>query len=117
MNLEQILKLGEIGFTKEEILKMAMANQEPDKEPEKEPEQEPEKEPEKDPEQESEQPEPDNESLSTGINALLQDMHKTLKGIQDANIKRSRMPEVETKKPEDILAEVIFPTYKKEGKE
>lgn len=105
MNLEQILKLGEMGFTKEEILKMAMGTQEPEKEPEQEP-QEPEP-----------QPEPQNESLSTGINALLQDMHETLKGIQNANIQNSRMPEVETKKPEDILAEVIFPTYKKEGKE
>lgn len=104
MNLEQILKLGEMGFTKEEILKMAMGTTE--KEPEKEPEQEPEQE---------QEPQPQNESLSTGINALLQDMHDTLKGIQNANIQNSRMPEVETKKPEDILAEVIYPTYKKEG--
>lgn len=103
MNLEQILKLGEMGFTKEEILKIAMGTPEPEKEPEQEP-QEPEP-----------QPEPQNESLSTGINALLQDMHETLKGIQNANIQNSRMPEVETKKPEDILAEVIYPTYKKEG--
>ena len=104
MNLEQILKLGEMGFTKEEILKMAMGTTEkvPEQEPEKEPEQEPE-------------PQMQNESLSTGINALLQDMHETLKGIQNANIQNSRMPEVETKKPEDILAEVIYPTYKKEG--
>lgn len=105
MNLEQILKLGEMGFTKEEILKMAMAT-----EPDKQPEQEPEKEQEQEPEQQ-----PQNESLSTGINALLQDMHETLKGIQNANIQNSRMPEVEAKKPEDILAEVIYPTYKKEG--
>ena len=100
MNIQEILELGKMGFTKEEILAMQGIGSEPEPQPEPQPEPE---------------PQPINESLSTGINALLEDMHQTLKGMQAANIKNSRMPEVEVKKPEDILAEVIFPSYKKEG--
>lgn len=111
MELKDLLKLGEMGFTKEDIMKMVAGN-----EPEKEPSQEPQNEPVTDDIPENEEtPSNEEKSLSTGINALLEDMHKTLKGIQDANIQNSRMPEVKVKKPEDILADVIFPTFKKEG--
>lgn len=110
MTLEQILKLGEMGFSKDEILKMKGISDDVNQDPEPEPQPEPQPEPES-------QPQPQNESLSMGINALLEDMHKTLKGMQEANINASNMPEVVKKAPEDILAEVIFPTFnkKKEG--
>lgn len=110
MTINEILELGKMGYTKEEILAMQGIGSEP--EPQSEPEQQPEPQPEPEPQP---QPQPINESLSTGINALLEDMHQTLKGMQAANIKNSRMPEVEAKKPEDILAEVIYPSFKKEG--
>ena len=83
------------GFTKDDLIQMGVIEI---KTPEPTPE-----------------PTPELDTLSAGINELLAEMHSTLKSMQAANIQGSRMPEESREKPEDILASLIYPSFKKEN--
>ena len=120
MTVEEILKLGAMGYTKDDI--EAMDKTEPEKaEPEKaEPEKkEPEKkEPEKkEPEKkEPKKAEPAEDPTKDLLKFMAGEFEKLQKSIQDANILGSDIEQHKEKTAEDVLAELIAPPKKKGGK-
>lgn len=110
MTVEEILKLGAMGYTKEDI--EAMDKTEPEKEePEKK---EPEKEePEK---AEPENKEPAEDPTKDLLKFMAGEFEKLQKSIQDANILGSDIEQHKEKTAEDVLAELIAPPKKKGGK-
>lgn len=112
MTIEEILKLGAMGYTKEDIEAMSK-----DPEPAKDPEPSKDPEPAKDPET---KPEPEKEPAEDPTKDLLKFMagefEKLQKSIQDANILGSNIDTPKEKSAEDILAELIAPPKKKGGK-
>lgn len=114
MTVDEILKLGAMGYTKDDIEAMS-AEEKPEPE-KKEPEQkEPEKkEPEKkEPEQKSE-PAPD--PTKDLLKFMAGEFEKLNKSIQDANILGSNIEIPKEKTAEDVLAELIAPPKHKGGK-
>ena len=118
MTVDEILKLGAMGYTKDDIEAMS-ADQKPEpekKEPEpekKEPEQK-KKEPEqKEPEQKTE-PAPD--PTKDLLKFMAGEFEKLNKSIQDANILGSNIEIPKEKTAEDVLAELIAPPKHKGGK-
>lgn len=114
MTVDEILKLGAMGYTKDDIEAMsADQKQEPEK---KEPEQ---KEPEKK-EPEKKEPEEKTEPAQDPTKDLLKFMagefEKLNKSIQDANILGSNIERTKEKTAEDVLAELIAPPKHKGGK-
>lgn len=106
MTIEEILKLGAMGFTKEDIEKMDAPQQEPETDPE------PEKaapEPEKKEEPAKAEPEQDILKFIAG------EFEKLNKSIQLANINGSNIDKPNAKTAEDVLAELLAPP-KKGGK-
>ena len=110
MTIEEILKLGAMGYTKDDI--EAMDKTEPEKEePEKK---EPEKEePEK---KEPEKEEPAEDPTKDLLKFMAGEFEKLQKSIQDANILGSDIEQHKEKTAEDVLAELIAPPKKKGGK-
>lgn len=93
MNYNEIIKLLDAGYTREEILQMDA------KEPEPAPEPEPEPEPAPDP----------TADIMTEVKEMFAEMRKELTAM---NIMNSRLQDDHTE-PEDILANIINPTTKK----
>ena len=105
MTVEEILKLGAMGYTKEDI--EAMDKTEPEKaEPEK-------AEPEK---KEPEKAEPVEDPTKDLLKFMAGEFEKLQKSIQDANILGSNIEQHKEKTAEDVLAELIAPPKKKGGK-
>ena len=105
MTIEEILKLGAMGYTKEDI--EAMDKTEPEKEePEKE---EPEK-------KEPEKAEPAEDPTKDLLKFMAGEFEKLQKSIQDANILGSNIEQHKEKTAEDVLTELIAPPKKKGGK-
>lgn len=105
MTVEEILKLGAMGYTKEDI--EAMDKTEPEKaEPEK-------AEPEK---KEPEKAEPAEDPTKDLLKFMAGEFEKLQKSIQDANILGSNIEQHKEKTAEDVLAELIAPPKKKGGK-
>lgn len=110
MTIEEILKLGSMGYTKDDIESMTSDPEETETEVEI-----------TEPEHKSE-PEPESvkqkEEAGAGdlLQTLLNKFDELNKNIQKANIINSNNPEQSNKTPEDILAEVIAPPVKKGGK-
>lgn len=104
MKYEEIIKLLDAGYTREEIIEMG-------KEPE-------EKKPE-DPKPKDPKPEEKHDDDSSEMNNLVEEMRKAFaelkKEITAFNIMASRQPEIEEKSSEDIIANIINPTRKKKG--
>lgn len=104
MTIEEILKLGEMGYTKDEIEAMGTekaAEPEPAAEPEKqkEPEQVKEPEPVKAPEQDI-------------LKFIAGEFEKLNKSIQLANINNSNINQPKEKTAEEVLADLIAPPLK-----
>ena len=97
MNYNEIIKLLDAGYSREEILQMDA------KEPEPAPEPEPEPEPEPDP-----APDP-TASIMSEVKDMFAEMRKELTAM---NILNSRQQDDHTE-PEDILASIINPTKNK----
>lgn len=109
MTVDEILKLGAMGYTKDDIEAMS-ADQKPEsekKEPEKK---EPEK---KEPEQ---KPEPEQDPTKDLLKFMAGEFEKLNKSIQDANILGSNIEIPKEKTAEDVLAELIAPPKHKGGK-
>lgn len=107
MTVEEILKLGAMGFTKEDIEKMETGTEpEPEKAPEPE---QAEPEPEKKEEPAKAEPEQDILKFIAG------EFEKLNKSIQLANINGSNIDQPKVKTAEDVLAELLAPP-KKGGK-
>ena len=95
MTIEEILKLGAMGYTKEDI--EAMDKTEPEKaEPEK--------------------AEPAEDPTKDLLKFMAGEFEKLQKSIQDANILGSNIEQHKEKTAEDVLAELIAPPRKKGGK-
>lgn len=105
-NIEKIIKLAEIGYTKDEIEKFLNLGKAPEQLEIKEPE----------PEKKAEEikaPVPDyNESLNDMFKPYLDNMEKMLKTIQAANIRAAEMGEVKPYTGLDAMAEIIAPRKK-----
>lgn len=99
MKYEEIIKLLDAGYTREEIIEM-------DKEPEeKKPE-------EKKPEEKHDD---DSSEMTNFVEEMREAFAELKKEITAFNIMASRQPEIEEKSSEDIIANIINPTRKKKG--
>jgi hypothetical protein len=103
MNMTELLKLVDAGFTKQEILQLAGAAQDPKEEPKSEPAPQPEPAPAQQEPQQTPQPVYD-------MSALLAKMDEMTKAVQASNIAADRQPKQET--ADDILAAIIRPPRK-----
>lgn len=104
MTIEEILKLGEMGYTKDEIEAMgAEKTDEPGSapEPEKQPEPEPVKE-----------PEPAKAPDQDILKFIAGEFEKLNKSIQLANINNSNINQPKEKTAEEVLADLIAPPLK-----
>lgn len=108
MTVQEILDLGKMGFTKDDIEKM---NTEPEQEPKEEPKEEPKQEPKEEPKQETQQePKQDN---SDGIVQLTNTINDLIKSIQAGNIINSNNHSGDNESAEQILGSIIQPPLKK----
>ena len=99
MNYNEIIKLLDAGYSREEILQMDAKEPEPAPEPEPEPEPAPEP-----------APEPvTTDSIMAEVKEMFAEMRKELTAM---NIMNSRLQD-DHNEPEDILANIINPTMKK----
>ena len=106
MTIEQILELGKMGYTKEDIEAMDKAPQDPKQEdPKKE---EPKKDEPKQEEPKKEEPKQEPDKLGKVFEAIAE----LTKAIQANNITKSQNPQNEVKSAEVLLAEVIRPPRK-----
>lgn len=108
MKFDEIMKLTEAGWTKDEILALAGIEraQEPPKEeePKEPPKEEEPKVPPQDP--------PKEDPNASKLDSIISKLESITSGIQAANIRGSRMPERET--AEEALARIINPYLNKE---
>lgn len=108
MKPEDILKLVNAGFSKSEI--MAICGQQiQEAAPAPEPEPEPAPDPVPDPEP---QPAPAPDPASEAIAKLTQQVTNLTNLVQKSNLLRSEQPVIKETKPEDIIASIIYPTFK-----
>lgn len=108
MTIEEILKLGAMGYTKEDIEAMNTGSK-PDPEPEKAQEPEQAK---SEPEQELQKADPTKDLLQF----MAGEFEKLNRSIQSVNILGSNINQPKEKTAEDVLAELIAPPQKKGGK-
>lgn len=106
MKLDEIMKLTEAGWTKDEII--ALAGIERAQEPPKEEEPPKEKELKEPPKDETPKEDPN----ASKLDSIISKLESITSGIQAANIRGSRMPERET--AEEALARIINPYLDKE---
>ena len=115
MTIEEILTLGKMGYTKEDIeaMNQPAADPEPAKEPEPAKDPEPAKEPEpaKDLEP-AKEPDPTKDLLKF----MAGEFEKLNKSIQNSNILGSDINQPKQKTAEDVLAELIAPPNTQGGK-
>jgi len=103
MKYEEIIKLLDAGYSREEILAMKDESDSEEKKPE-------EKKPE---EKKPEEKKPEETGMSELITEMRDAFSEMKKEFTAFNIMSSRQPEEKT--PEDIIANIINPTRKKKG--
>lgn len=108
MTIDEILKLGAMGYTKEDIEAMNAGSAEPEPEKTQEPEQT-----KQEPAQEPEQKTDPTKDL---LQFMAGEFEKLNRSIQSANILGSNIKQPKEKTAEDVLAELIAPPQKKGGK-
>ena len=111
MTIEQILELGKMGYTKEDIEALDKAPQDPKQEDPKKDDpkkDEPKKEDPKKEEPKKEDPKQEPDKLGKVFDAIAE----LTKAIQANNITKSQNPQNEVKSAEVLLAEVIRPPRK-----
>lgn len=114
MTVDQIMKLLDAGYTKEEIAALT-SDPEPTQEVKPEPEQAPEVKPEPAPEV---KPEPEEDQTGARLDALEKSIASLIKTIQVSNVNDKHiqtLPNDSTKIVDDAMASIIRPTIKKEG--
>lgn len=107
MKVEEVLKLVDAGFTKEEIIQIASGGGADPKPEEKKPEVK------EDPKPEEKKPE---EDFTNALNDILSSFRSLAEDIKKSNIANSRMPDEEQTSAEQILASIIAPPAKERGK-
>ena len=105
MTIDEILKLGAMGYTKEDIEAMNAESAEPEPEKTREPEQT-----KQEPVQEPEQKTDPTKDL---LQFMAGEFEKLNRSIQSANILGSNINQPKEKTAEDVLAELIAPPQKK----
>lgn len=111
MTIEQILELGKMGYSKEDIEALDKAQQDPKQEDPKKEEpkkDEPKQEDPKKEEPKKEEPKQEPDKLGKVFDAIAE----LTKAIQANNITKSQNPQNEVKSAEVLLAEVIRPPRK-----
>ena len=106
MTIEQILELGKMGYTKEDIEAMDKAPQDPKQEDPKKEEPKKDEPKQEDPKKEEPKQEPDK------LGKVFEAIAELTKAIQANNITKSQNPQNEVKSAEVLLAEVIRPPRK-----
>lgn len=113
MKIDQIMKLLDAGYTKEEI---AALTSDPEPAPEVKPEPEVKTDPE--PEPPAPETEPAADQTVTRLDALEKSIASLIKTIQVSNVNNKNiqtLPTDSTKIVDDAMASIIRPTIKKEG--
>lgn len=100
MNVEQIIKLLDAGYTKEDIEKMNQPAEDQKKDPE--PDQKKDPEPETKPDTKPEEKKPDSEPVN---NQMLKELQDLKKAVYAMNIMQSAQPEQQS--VDDILAKAL----------
>lgn len=109
MKYEDLMKLVNAGFTKAEIQAMVSAEQPaPEQAPAPEPEPEPAPAPAPAP-----APEP---NYNQAIQQLTDQVSQLTNLVQRSNLLRMEQPEVKQESAEDIIASIIYPTFKGDNK-
>lgn len=111
MTIQDVMELKSMGFSTEEII----AFRDSEKFAESTPEASQEAIPEAAPEAPKEAPESPKYELPKEVVDTLSEMNKVLKDMQSANIMYSHYPETTGRSPEDIIGEIISPTYNRKG--
>ena len=102
MTYQELMKLVNAGFTKQEILAITgQLNAEPAKAPDPVPDPEPAK-----------APDPVPDPTQSAIDQLTAQVTKLTTLVQRSNILNSEQPELKQQTAEDIIASIIFPSYK-----
>ena len=96
MKIDEIMKLIDAGFTRDEIIALETPAEAPEEKPEEAPEEKPE---------EVKTPLP--EEYASALNGILDSFKAVAKEIKAANILNSNMPEVPAKSAEDALWEAV----------
>ena len=110
MTYQELMKLVNAGFTKQEILAITgQLNAEPKPEPVKAPKPELEKAPDPEP---VKAPEPQPDQNQAAIDKLTEQVTKLTTLVQRSNILASEQPEIKQQSAEDIIASIIFPSFK-----
>lgn len=110
MKATEILQLINAGYTKSDIEAMELPETgAPDPDPSPAPEAEPEKDA---PKPEPEKPNP----VNPEIQALTKQINDLVSAIQKSNLLNTQMPNTQPETAEDILANIIRPTFKKPEK-
>lgn len=124
MTTNEIIKLLDAGYTKDEISAMDNQEQLPAKQPETEPAKQPETEPDKQPEVKPAAPAENIDSVNAEVSALKEELSNTrqqlnqlVKQMQSSNLKTASvniLPEADLdKKTDEAMAELIRPSYEK----
>lgn len=112
MNTEQIFKLIDAGFTKDDIMRLAGEPEKSEPEPTAEPETTPEPEPTAEPEPAQQTPEPDI------LKFIADEFRKMTESIQQSNILNSNINQNnQDVSPEQMLADIIKPDEARKRKE
>ena len=109
MTKEDVLKLVNAGFSKDEIIAL-IGPTAPEPKPEPEPAPTPEPQPVPEPAA-APQPAPSPEQADA-IAALTQQVANLTALVQKSNMLRMEQPEIKPESAEDIIANIIYPTYK-----
>ena len=116
MTVNEIMRLLDAGYTKEEIAALT-SDPEPKPALEEKPEPEQKPEPEEKPEPEP-KPEPAEDQTGARLDALEKSIASLIKTIQVSNVNNKNIPTLptdSTKIVDDAMASIIRPTIKKEG--
>lgn len=114
MKSDEILKLLDAGFTKEEILRIdGVITDEKKADPEPEKKADPEPEPEKKTDPEPEQQDTKQQDM---LQFIADQFEKMTKSIQESNILISDNKKIDNKSAEQTLADIIAPPERKRGK-
>lgn len=103
MKYEEIIKLLDAGYTREEIIEMGKESEETKPEETKPKEPKP------------EETKPEDADITDFVKEMREAFAEMKKEFTAFNIMASRQPEIEEKSSEDIIATIINPTRKKKG--
>ena len=103
MEAEKIFALLDLGFSKDEILNLIKGAAVGGPDPEPQP---------AEPEPQPADPKPAEPDINAKFDSIIAKVDKMVEDIHALNLAAARQPEPQKMKPEDILAEIIYPKQK-----